>query len=307
MLGQMRRIVGKRLGLVAAVAAFAAWLALGSSALASNHLIKIREVYPGDLTHTDAEYVELQMYAPGQNFFNAGTVLNLYGPTGTITKNYVTDSQTSNPPNSASQQRVIYMTASAETLFTMNVGFVMSSGDALSPAGGAVCYVPTQVASADCVSWGNFSGSGSLPSSTGGNVAAIPNGQAIGRSIAAGCPTLLEASDDSNQPSNWSAVTPNPLANSDTPPEHPCANTTLTKKPKAKTTDRTPTFKFVSSVNPATFKCNLDGKGFKPCSSPFTTKKLKLGKHTFKVRATAEGFTDPTPATARFKVIKKHR
>ena len=34
--------------------------------------------------------------------------------------------------------------------------------------------------------------------------------------------------------------------------------------------------------------------------------KLKVGKHTFAVRAVASGLTDPTPATYGFKIKRKH-
>jgi len=35
---------------------------------ATFHLMRIREVYPGSAANPGAEYVELQMYASGQNF-----------------------------------------------------------------------------------------------------------------------------------------------------------------------------------------------------------------------------------------------
>jgi plastocyanin len=86
------------------------------------------------------------------------------------------------------------------------------------------------------------------------------------------------------------------------PPAVP--NTTITLKPKATTKDRTPTFKFKSTVAGATFKCTLDGKALKPCRSPLTTKKLSFGRHTLKVAAVAGGASDPSPATLSFKVVK---
>jgi len=81
-------------------------------------------------------------------------------------------------------------------------------------------------------------------------------------------------------------------------------DTRLTLKPAAKTKDRTPTFKFKSTVSGASFKCTLDGKALKPCRSPLTTKKLSFGRHTFKVGALAGGASDPTPAASSFKVLK---
>ena len=88
------------------------------------------------------------------------------------------------------------------------------------------------------------------------------------------------------------------------PPPAVAPNTTITLKPTAKTKDRTPTFKFKSTVAGATFKCTLDGKALKPCRSPLTTKTLSFGRHTLKVGAVAGGASDPTPAAFSFKVLK---
>jgi hypothetical protein len=89
------------------------------------------------------------------------------------------------------------------------------------------------------------------------------------------------------------------------PPPSPIApETTITTKPKAKTADRTPTFKFKSSVAGATYECKLDGKALTPCRSPLTTKALAFGRHTLKVAAIAAGLKDATPASSSFKVVK---
>jgi plastocyanin len=91
-----------------------------------------------------------------------------------------------------------------------------------------------------------------------------------------------------------------------TPPviTSPPPKTKITTKPKAKTTDRTPTLKFSSASSGASFECQVDGAAFKTCRSPLTTKTLSFGKHTVKVRAILGGVQDPTPATASFKVVK---
>jgi CSLREA domain-containing protein len=84
-----------------------------------------------------------------------------------------------------------------------------------------------------------------------------------------------------------------------TPPQ-----TTITKGPK-RTHKRTVKFKFVSSEANSTFQCKLDKKPFKNCRSPKKYKRLKPGKHVFKVRARdAAGNTDPTPAKRVFRVLK---
>jgi hypothetical protein len=82
--------------------------------------------------------------------------------------------------------------------------------------------------------------------------------------------------------------------------------TVFKKKPPKKGRDRTPTFRFASpNEDRATFQCKVDGKKFKSCRSPFTTKKLSFGSHTFKVRAKdSSGEVDPSPAVYKFKVIR---
>jgi plastocyanin len=100
-------------------------------------------------------------------------------------------------------------------------------------------------------------------------------------------------------------TTPPPPNTTPPPPtETPPPDTRISLKPGAQTKDRTPTFKFKSTVAGATFKCTLDGKALKPCRSPLTTKKLSFGRHTLKVSAVVGGVPDPTPALVSFKVVK---
>jgi hypothetical protein len=84
-----------------------------------------------------------------------------------------------------------------------------------------------------------------------------------------------------------------------TPPQ-----TKIAKGPKAKTHATTVKFKFSSSEAGSTFECKLDKKPFKPCGSPKKYKKLKPGKHVFKVWAIDKaGNVDPTPAKKKFKIL----
>jgi hypothetical protein len=65
----------------------------------------------------------------------------------------------------------------------------------------------------------------------------------------------------------------------------------------------TPSFAFISTAADATFACSLDGTAYAACSSPVSLDGLVTGSaHTFAVRATAAGVTDPTPAEQRFTV-----
>ena len=294
----------RRRALVAIAACALVALAVPGVASADNHLVKLRELYAGSSTAPGDEYVELQLYENGENLFSQpGVHLDLYGPTGTVTS----FDPSTDVPNRQSQRRALFATAGAQTAFNKTADYTLPVGDHIADNAGAVCYVSATAGFLDCVSWGSFSGS--LPSPTHGNfnpMSGIPDGEAIDRSIKRGCETLLEGSDDTNRPSNWSAGAPDPLNNADRPHEHACPNTKITKAPGARTTDRTPKFKFTSSRKPATFKCKLDSKPFKKCASPFTTKRLKLGKHVFKVRAFSGGGSDHTPAVKRFKVVREH-
>ena len=51
------------------------------------------------------------------------------------------------------------------------------------------------------------------------------------------------------------------------------------------------------------FTCKLDGKAKAACRSPKTYKRLKPGKHTFKVWASAGGLTDATPTKFSWKIL----
>ena len=93
-------------------------------------------------------------------------------------------------------------------------------------------------------------------------------------------------------------------------PQPPAPDTTLTKTPKktVKTKKKKVkvSFSFASTIAGSTFACSIDGKAFTACASGVTYK-LKKGKHTFAVRATAAGVTDPTPATYSFKIKRKKK
>jgi hypothetical protein len=61
-------------------------------------------------------------------------------------------------------------------------------------------------------------------------------------------------------------------------------------------------FRFTSSEPGSTFTCKFDDHQFRSCSSPITYRRLKDGRHHFKVRATsAVGTADPTSARRRFR------
>jgi hypothetical protein len=112
--------------------------------------------------------------------------------------------------------------------------------------------------------------------------------------------------DESPAGHSWTVAAPT----GPPPPSAPrplVPETKITAKPPASTRDRTPTLRFRSDQPGATFRCKVDGKPFKPCRSPLTTKPLAFGRHTVKVQAVNAAGPDPTPALVTFKVIRGRR
>jgi hypothetical protein len=300
---------------IALVSLFA--LAWPAAAPATFHEMSIREVYAGT---PESQYVELQMWAAGQNFVG-GHVLKTYSAAGTVTS---TNAFSSDVPNGANQSTILLATPGAEAEFAVTADTGLAAGS-LEAGGGAVCWETL-----DCVAWGSFAGfTGNAPSPVVTPASAIPAGMALRRTITPGCATLLEPADDrDNSAADFSAVFPAPRPNSVAPSERRCPGssespfgvvptggakkgkgppqTTLRGKPKRKTHDRTPTFRFTATESGSTFQCKLDGKPFRSCRSPFTTKPLALGRHTFKVRARDDsGKLDPSPASYGFRIVAK--
>jgi hypothetical protein len=82
-------------------------------------------------------------------------------------------------------------------------------------------------------------------------------------------------------------------------------NTTITSGPSGRTRDRTPTFRFRSDLTGVTFQCKLDANPYRACTSPFTTVRLRFGRHTLLVRAVGAGGPDATPARRAFRVVRR--
>jgi CSLREA domain-containing protein len=78
---------------------------------------------------------------------------------------------------------------------------------------------------------------------------------------------------------------------------------TITKAPKAKSSKTIAKFKFKSNEAGSKFQCKLDKGKFKGCRSPKTYKKLKPGKHVFKVRATDKAGNVSKLATRKFTIL----
>jgi Right handed beta helix region len=99
-----------------------------------------------------------------------------------------------------------------------------------------------------------------------------------------------------------SPVLPTPLAPA--PADTTKPEISIKQVPKAKSASTTAKFKFVSNEDGSTFHCKLDKKAWAKCASPKTYKKLKPGKHVFKVKATDAAGNVSAVVTRRFTVLK---
>jgi hypothetical protein len=98
-------------------------------------------------------------------------------------------------------------------------------------------------------------------------------------------------------------VTPSPTAAPSAPDVTP-PRTSL-RAARISQAQRRATFSFASGEQGSTFRCKLDDKRFTPCTSPKTYKRLKPGRHAFRVQARDRaGNVDATPAVRRFKIRK---
>ena len=189
----------------------AAGLVLVAAPAAANfHVMRIVQVYAGDATHPDAQYVVLQMCIGGQNQLG-GHDVGFFDATGAAIGTPVVFPGAVASGNS--QDRVLIATSSAETLFGLTADLRMPAS--ILPVGGKLCFEPG-VSPIDCFGWGNYS---ALPDATIGTPfdagVGITPGDAEQRSlsIAGGSGTLecTTPNDDTDDSANdFGPTTPNP-------------------------------------------------------------------------------------------------
>jgi hypothetical protein len=89
-------------------------------------------------------------------------------------------------------------------------------------------------------------------------------------------------------------------------PDMEAPQTTLVKS-RLQAATRSATFWF-SASEAGGFLCRLDGKPFKPCTSPKSYRHLMPGRHTFRVKALdAAGNADASPVVAHFRLPSQSR
>jgi MYXO-CTERM domain-containing protein len=193
-----------------ALSLFAAAIVMlvSAKASASFHLIKVVEVFVGSSTAPDAHYVQLQMYAAGQNFVG-GHVLRVYDASGVE----ISGSSFTFPAmvaNGSDQANILIGTAAVTAAFGVAPDFTLPAK--LSTTGGAVCFDATSLGLIDCFSWGTFMGGAADTSVAPFQFVA---NKAARRIITGGASmTKLEAADDGNNNStDFASVDPAPKNN----------------------------------------------------------------------------------------------
>ena len=183
---------------------------VAAPAAADHHLMRIVQVYAGDATHPDAQYVVLQMCTGGQNVL-INRDIGFFDAAGVAIGSPVVFP--ANLPSGNSQDRVFIATSSAVALFGVASDLRMPAR--ILPVGGKLCFEPG-ASPVDCFGWGNYS---ALPDATIGTPfdagVGITPGDAEQRSlsIAGGSGTLecTTPNDDTDDSANdFGPTTPNP-------------------------------------------------------------------------------------------------
>ncbi len=293
-------------------------LAFAASASADYSQVRISEVHAG--AGGVGDYVELQIPAgvTGGNLLSAHYIY-------TYSSGNPPYSETMIPANvtNGNEERTILISDGMGTLPGGVVPDMTAATLNVATTGGEVCLMDTPTVGIDCVAYGTIAKPTPEPSPSGNILgfggSVLNPGETLVRNISSGCATLFELSDDTDDSASDFAIgTPSPRNNTTAPTEKACTgtenppvtdttppNTKFKAKPPKATVDTTPKFKFSSTESGSTFQCRIDGKKFRKCTSPFTPKRLKPGKHTLRVRAIdVAGNVDKTPAKYKFRVVK---
>lgn len=202
------------------------FLLAAPSATATFHLMKITEVYAGSPAQSNSQFIELTMYAGGQNNVN-GQSVEVFNAAGTSVGVFTF---TGNVSNGTNQSSILIATSAAVTEFGVSTDLAMT---AVIPAGGGkVCFAGT----IDCVSWGNYSGGSAqtgTPFNAGGG---IPSASSMARNFGSNG-TLEEADDTNNGAADFTTSSPTPKNNAGTAVT--TTTTTSTTMPGATTTTTT--------------------------------------------------------------------
>jgi len=254
------------------------------SAQATFHLMSISQVYPGPVAEPESSYVELQMYAPEQNFV-ANHFVTLFDANGDVIKTLTFAEDLPSP--SVTLQTILIGDDGVEAAFGVKPD-LMDPGFKVPAAGGAVCWDTI-----DCASWGDFTGTTTPSSGVPADPPGIPDGLALRRFTSGGnCGNRLDGADDSDDSEeDFGDGVPSPQSYATVPPEPECTSalptpvTTIEERPANPTSSASAKFSFTADPAAEGFECRLDLGAFTGCdagSVEYTS--LAEGVHSFRVR-----------------------
>jgi Ca2+-binding RTX toxin-like protein len=213
----------RRLATIALTAAlaFCGSLATAAGAFGSFDLMRISEVHPD--TSGDNDFIELQMYASGQNQVAGGYVAVYNAGAYYDSSPHLLPSSV---PNGESQRSILISNSFADLSTAKDFVFAGLT----IPNQGSVCFLSSLGANImdesddvgiDCVSFGQGFAN---PPSPVGNAAPMPGpGESLHRSIAPGCGLQLDPGDDTDDSAtDFSLGAPSPRNNATKPTEIPC-------------------------------------------------------------------------------------
>jgi hypothetical protein len=203
---------------------------LASTATASFHLDRIREVHEGN--GATGDYVELQSMAPGENLV-AGKHIVSYDGGGMPLTTYTIPSAVANSAN----QATILIASDASVPGADFIAGTGATGLNVDNTGGTVCYTDSSIAiGLDCVAFQGTMNPVTVPAGAAFFSApfALPgpnlDNQTLVRTISRGCATALDTADDTNSAADFSLGMGNPRGNSVTPTETPCSAPPASKR-----------------------------------------------------------------------------
>lgn len=179
-----------------ALSLFAAAVVMLVSAKASAafHIMKIVQVHAGSAAAPNAQYVQLQLYAAGQNLVSGHTISFYDGAGVEIAASKFTFP--ANVANAADRANILIGTASVLTTFGVAPDFTLPAN--LPQAGGAVCFETI-----DCFTWGTFPGAAADTTTT--PCLALTTGLAARRKTG--------GADTANSAADWELASPTPTNN----------------------------------------------------------------------------------------------
>ncbi|HEU5062898.1 MAG TPA: S8 family serine peptidase [Solirubrobacterales bacterium] len=131
---------------------------------------------------------------------------------------------------------------------------------------------------------------------------------ATGAAVATECPGSSENDPQPPPPGGGTPQVVAPPSESPPPASPPAPDTRILKRPArvVSTFGRAArvVFRFGSDQAGASFLCKLDRSPYRPCSSRLV-RRFPLGLHVLRVKAQGPGGIDPTPAVARFRVVRR--